>query len=388
MKKATWAFFSIIIALVLLLVGFKTVYAEDIGCGNDPGCYNQKIQEYEGIIKNLSQQANTLNNQISQFNAQINLTILKISQTEEKITLLGGRIVALESSLNSLSKSFTSRVVETYKMSKMNSPVLLLTSSQSISDAVSKYHYLKLIQEVDRGLLTKLQGAQTSYKGEKAAQEALQIDLTKQKASLSSQKAAKAKLLAATQNDEKKYQQLLSQAKAEYEAIQAIIAGHGQETEVGHIGERAKIASIIRGASCNSEGSHLHFMVTQNGNVVNPFDYLSGIDYENCSGSGCGNSDSDPFNPRGSWSWPINPKIKFNQGYGNTWAVRNTWVSRIYNFHNGIDINSESSSDVLATKPRILYRGSYSGYNSCALRYVRVRHDEGGIETYYLHVNY
>ena len=23
--------------------------------------------------------------------------------------------------------------------------------------------------------------------------------------------------------------------------------------------------------------------------------------------------------------WPISPAIEFNQGYGETWSVRNTW---------------------------------------------------------------
>ena len=45
---------------------------------------------------------NTLKNQIAQFNAQINLTQLKIADTQNKILLLGGRIDQLEVSLNDL----------------------------------------------------------------------------------------------------------------------------------------------------------------------------------------------------------------------------------------------------------------------------------------------
>jgi len=202
------------------------------------------------------------------------------------------------------------------------------------------------------------------------------------------QKAAKDNLLKLTKNDEKRYQSLLAAARSELEAIQAIIAGKGQETQIGSVGQGQRIASIIQGASCNSSGQHLHFIVSQGGAVQNPFNYLkSGIAFNNCSGGSCGSSDGDPFNPSGSWDWPIVPTVDFSQGYGVTWAVRNTWVGSIYGFHNGIDIDSPSS-EVRAVRSGVLYRGSYVGSAGCALRYVRVDHDENEFETFYLHINY
>ena len=217
----------------------------------------------------------------------------------------------------------------------------------------------------------------------------MQEQLEVQKKNLDAQKKAKAYLLQVTKNDEKKYQQLLARAKAEYEAIQAITAGKGVETKVGKVNEGEKIASIIQGTSCNSSGTHLHFMVRSGTTALNPFNYLSpNISYENCSGSSCGSGDGDSFNPSGSWNWPINGPIKFSQGFGATWAIRNSWVGRIYSFHNGIDINSESSSTIKAVKSGTLYRGSYSGGGGCRLRYVRVDHDDSNLDTLYLHVNY
>ena len=202
-------------------------------------------------------------------------------------------------------------------------------------------------------------------------------------------KAAKAILLEQTRSDEKKYQQLLSSARAEFEAIQAIIAGKGTEEEVGKVSQGARIATVIQGPSCNSSGPHVHFIVRQGTSTQNPFSYLrAGVDYENCSGSSCGSADGDSFNPGGSWDWPVNPKIKYSQGYGSTWAVRNTWVGRVYQFHNGIDINGVSSSEVKAVRSGVLFRGSYSGSSGCRLRYVRVDHDDSDIDTLYLHINY
>lgn len=330
----------------------------------------EEIEQYEKEIVRLSAQAGTLTKQISQFNAQIRLTGLKIEETQEKIGLLGGRIDLLEGSLRALSDAFSARANETYKMARLGDPFILLITSQDLSNAVARFHYLQRIQESDRGLLVRLQDAQLTYVGEKTDQESLQIELEDQEQVLGAQKAAKASLLEITRNDEKKYQELLAIARAEFEAIQAIIAGQGEEKKVRQIGQGEKIAAVIQGASCNSSGGHAHFIVRDGQVTKNPFSYLkSGVSHDNCSGSSCGSNDGDPFNPSGSWDWPISPTIKFTQGYGLTWAVRNTWVGSIYRFHNGIDINSTASSDVRAVRPGTLYQGSYTVFNSTNIRH-------------------
>ena len=200
---------------------------------------------------------------------------------------------------------------------------------------------------------------------------------------MDNQKAAKQKLLNVTQNDEKIYQRLLEQARAEYAAIKGIIAGAGTETKLREVKKGEVIASVISGASCNSSGGHLHFIVQDNGSVTNPFNYLKSVDHSNCSGSGCGSSDGDSFNPSGSWDWPLNPAIELEQGYGNTWAARNTWVGRIYSFHNGIDINGSSNS-ALSVSDGDMYRGSYSV--GCTLPYLKLFHKNLNIRKFYFDV--
>ena len=383
MSKIKKAFF---VLLLLLLIG-QPPFAFAESESEKLERLGKEIEQYEQEINKLKSQAGTLSNQIAQYDAQIRLTTLKITQTEEKILLLGGRIVQLETSLQSLTKAFTSRVVYTYKMSRLNETYLMFIFSPDLDSAVSSFHYLQKIQEADRDLLVRLEKAQVDYQDQKSDQEELQKELEEQKNVLGAQKTAKAVLLEQTRNDERRYQQLLAAVRAEFEAIQAIIAGKGQEEEVGKVSQGQRIASIIQGASCNSSGSHLHFIIRQGTTTQNPFSYLrSGVDYENCSGSSCGSNDGDPFSPTGGWDWPINPRIKFSQGYGSTWAVRNTWVGRVYQFHNGVDINSESS-EVKAVRAGTLYRGSY-GTGSCRLRYVRVDHDDSDLDTLYLHINY
>jgi len=375
---------------VLLLVGVCGMVAGGVKADSETEKLEElgwQIEEYARKVEELQAKASTLSNQIAQFNAEIHLAELKIDQTQEQILLLGGRIDQLEVSLGDLSEAFESRVVETYRMTRLGDSAMLLFSAPDISKAVSRYRYLQKIQEADRDLLERLEQAKTTYEDRKGELEELNEVLAEQKAKLDSQKLAKDHLLTLTKNDEKTYQELLAQARAEFEAIQAIIAGRGDESEVGPVSQGEKIASVIQGPSCNSNGAHLHFMVVRGESTENPFSYLKSIEYENCSGPGeC--SAADPFNPSGSWEWPMNAPVKFTQGYGSTWAVANTWVGQIYQFHNGIDVNNEGDPTVKAVGSGTLYRGSYTGYNGCKLRYVRIDHDENEIDTFYLHINY
>ncbi|HET7098700.1 MAG TPA: hypothetical protein VFI61_00465 [Patescibacteria group bacterium] len=222
-------FFAIILlALIIYLGKASNSFADE--CDNiptTPDRIQEKIDCLSAKVSQLSSQASTLKNQVAQFNAQINLTTLKIKNTEEKIDLLGGRIDQLEISLDNLTTAFSSRAVETYKLSKFENNFGFLLSASDISEAVSRFHYLEKIQEEDRSLLNRLQEAQTTYKGEKSDQESLQNELEKQKSALSTQKIAKNNLLLATKNDESKYQSLLSQAKAQLAAFRSFVTRQG-----------------------------------------------------------------------------------------------------------------------------------------------------------------
>jgi peptidoglycan hydrolase CwlO-like protein len=202
-------FFLFILTSILFLGTAVFVRAQT--CTNETDC-NNLIQQYSDQISKLQGQANTLKNQIAQFDVQIKLTTLKIAQTQDQIALLGGRIDQLGSSLDSLTAAFSSRAVETYKLSRFENNFTFILSASDLTDAVSRLHYLQKIQEEDRSLLEKLQTAQTTYQGQKADQETLQKQLQTQQANLNTQKVAKNNLLKATKSDETKYQSLLAQA--------------------------------------------------------------------------------------------------------------------------------------------------------------------------------
>jgi peptidoglycan hydrolase CwlO-like protein len=386
------SFFFLLFLVLLLLGSVGLTLADD--SSSDLNEINRQIQEYQGKLKELGEAKKTLNNQISYMNYQIRLTTLKIRQTEESVALLekqieelSGRINKLDASLNKLSVVFLDKVITSYKSARVD-PLWLFLSSNGFADFYRRWKYLRVVQLNDRRTLLALEQARANYdlvkqeKKEKQQQlEALKKQLDNQKAALVRQRKDKEYLLAVTKNNEKKYQQLLSQALAELEAIQQAVAGKGRETKVGQVKAGEQIATIIVGSSPCSSGTHLHFEVQQGGSHKNPANFLKPIslnyDYDT-------SKIAEFINPTGSWDWPLNPPIYVHQIYGET-----TWIRILglhYKFHTGIDISSDDLM-VKSVADGTLYNGSIKcggGY----LRYVRVKHQDSDISTYYLHVNY
>ncbi|MFI5240821.1 MAG: murein hydrolase activator EnvC family protein, partial [Microgenomates group bacterium] len=340
---------------------------------------SERIGCLEGQISKLQVQSKSLSNQIAQFDAQIKLTTFKISQAEEKIELLGGRIDQLEDSLTSLETAFSSRARETYKMARFENNFFFIFAADDVSEAVSRFHYLEKVQEADSDLFNRLQNAQTTYKGEKTDQENLQTELLEQKTILDKQKKEKANLLSVTKNDEKKYQQLLSIAKAEL----AVVFGGGKETFMRDVSEGEKIGSIITGSSGCSSGTHLHFEVHQGSSIQDPNNYLRGISFSYDYGPDQ-YSYYGTINPHGSWNWPLNEPISINQAYGSHSYAKTFYSGGI---HTGIDMDSGSGNNVKAVKAGKLYGGSYScgGAYPGTLLYAKIDHGDG-MTTWYLHI--
>jgi len=375
-----------------------TVFAQETASNGQSSDLSNKIREYQQKLDELRRQKNTLSSQIQYMDTQIYLTGLKIKEIENKIDTiqkevetLTQRISGMDDSLSYLLKTLIDRITASYKTRKI-SPMDILFNSTNISQLINNIKYLKTARENNQNLLIQVQQVKLNFEEQKKLREQKAVELDNLDKSLSIQqkefdyqKIAKQKLLVDTNNDEVKYQELLSQAQAEYTAIQGIVTAGGNEVEIGSIKKGDVIASIISGPSCNSGGPHTHFIVKDNGVIANPFNYLKPISFSNCSGSFCGSSDGDLFNPSGNLDWPLPASIELEQGYGSTWAVRNTWVGRVYSFHNGIDING-ANSDITAISDGDLYKGSYNGMNGCALPYVKLVHKDSNIITYYLHV--
>ena len=403
MAKKLFSFIiTFIIALTIFTGSFFVSYAQeqsedqteeqstDQSDSQAKGDLQKKIDEFEKKLSELRNQKDTLSSQIQYMDTQIYLTGLrvqetnaKIEKTEFEIGKLDDWIGDLDVSLDELSKTMIERITASYKNRKA-SVIDIVFDSKSASDIVNKLKYYEVARESNKKVLLEVQEAKSNYEEQKELREkkkeeldSLHKTLVVQEEDLTNQQEAKRDLLERTQSDEKTYQQLLERAKAEYAAIQQIVAGVGTETYIRNVTKGDTIASLISGPSCNSSGEHLHFIVKEGDNVVDPFTKLKQVDSVN-------DSNGDPFNPSGSWDWPLPPTIELHQGYGETWFVR---AYGWYRFHNGIDITG-TSSGVQAVADGKLYHGSYSGFNGCALPYVKVVHNDSNISTFYLHVNY
>lgn len=346
---------------------------------------------FENLLKEASSQKRTFESEVKIFNSAIAVTTAKIftnikeiENLEKEIASLNGKITTLDFSLDQLSEILLKRIAETYKKGRVNFVGLFL-SSDSFSDFISRYKYLKVVQLHDRNLMLQMETARTNFEDQKTLKEQKQDELEvakkkldSQKNILAQQKQDKERLLSATQANESKYQSLLQISRQEIEAIQGITAGEGKEEKVGKVSQGERIASIISGASACSTGTHLHFQVAEGSDVRNPFSYLRNVDLIDDSGG-------DPHQGTGDWDWPLNQPIKFNQGFGSdTSAIRARYVW--YTFHTGIDIAS-SDLVVKSVKSGTLYRGSIA-CGGGTLRYVRVDHDDSSIDSYYLHIYY
>jgi peptidoglycan hydrolase CwlO-like protein len=341
-----------------------------------------KITEVQKEKKSLSSTITFLNTKISLNEKEIEKTLFEIRMLEAQVNDLGQRIEGLELSLHDLSSALIERVQNQYKRGRGDGLERMFATT-GISSLFKETKYLSQVRAHTQELLLNTEQKRQVYDQEKKTKEqaqremlALKAKLEVQQKDLQQQKQDKNRLLAITQNDEKTYQDQLAKTLEEYNAIQSIAAGAGNETEVRDVKTGDTIASIIAGASVCSTGTHLHLEVRKDGALRNPSSYLKGADIVWRDSS---------FDFSGSWEWPLNDPAIVTQGYGYTsWSRTGFYGGQP---HTGIDMVSKSSSlTVKALKDGKLYRGSVKcGRGN--LRYVRVKHDDG-VSSYYLHVNY
>lgn len=188
--------------------------------------YNQEIAQLEAKISGLSSSAKTLGNEIEYYDSQISLATLKISQTEDMIASISRKIDSLESKLSAREQVLTRQIVTSYRQSYLD-PFRLIMSSTQFSTLLSRLKYNRLVQTNSRKFLYDTQLIQTNYAQQKTIIEDSQKKLAKQKIGLSSLREQKNLLLIQTKNDEVVYQKLLSQAKAERDALKAFAQSRG-----------------------------------------------------------------------------------------------------------------------------------------------------------------
>src|SRR3989344_4911112 len=389
---------TIFLLLPLSLLIFSTTRIHGVSleeCENDSSAnINECIDLFSQKIDELGNQKNTLASQIAQYDTQIKVTQLKISeatntieQLEKEIGILGFRIGYVSESIGRLEELVKKRIVATYQQS-FTSNLELILASDDFADVMLRLQYLKQVQENDRRILASLQETRSNYANQKDEREVKQAAIEENKnklevlsASLDAQRNDKESFLAVTKNDEVRFQRLLSQAQAE----RAIVFGGGTDVFMRDVKQNeniGRIASYETSPGCSS-GPHLHFEIHKNGSVQDPSNYLKKVNFS-YNYSSEQQSVYGTVNPQGDLPWPLNEPIGVNQGFG---AQKN---SSFYGpaGHQGIDIQTGSGNangqTVKVIKDGELYGGSYN-CSSGKLFYAKVEHDDG-LVTWYLHM--
>jgi peptidoglycan hydrolase CwlO-like protein len=230
--------------VLILLIGL-TIFlsASSVSFAQSAEELQSQIDQYIQKLDELGKSKNTLSNQIKLLDSQYQLTLLKITQTENSIKKLEKEIAdlvveidKLEVDITKVSESYIHQTVQNYKLQK-RIPVFAYLFYSNLNTFLEQHRYISSVQKDSQDNLISMETIRSNYDHQKTAKakkqaemENLQKTLSSQKSSLTTQKAAKNSLLKTTQNDERKYQQLLATAQSQLAALKSFSSSAGGST--------------------------------------------------------------------------------------------------------------------------------------------------------------
>ncbi len=197
----------------------------------------QKIEQYKDNIKNAQNEATSLNNQIYILNNQIAKAELDITAKEEEIKAVELEISQVELEIKDSetkienAKEDLSAFVRRLDQYDQKNYLMVLLSNNSFSEFFDQIKYLEGIEEEIQQtlnrvqeLVEKLNKQKNGLNQKKQELSDLLNKLEDDKLALESQKQTKQYLIGQTRNSEKKYQNMVTDLKAEQAAANNAIA--------------------------------------------------------------------------------------------------------------------------------------------------------------------
>jgi septal ring factor EnvC (AmiA/AmiB activator) len=277
--------------VILLLVSIDIVTAENT---DD---LLKKQDEYQKIITNLNSKSNTLRNELDYIDTEMSLTGLKITEVEKNLAQknmllsdLTNYIEGLTKRMDKLDKSMSiqdtalkERIIERYK-SLTDVNVLSVLVSGNLEKAMLKLQYIEQLEEQDRRIISYMKDTKSDYgvqqkliERKRSEVEQVKKEIISQKEklvsyreSLKKQNDEKESLLKLTENDEAKYQRLLSQIQAELDAQNLAIGIEGKD---GTLVKKGEVIGYLGNTGC-STAPHLHYSYIIGSKAVDPYPYL------------------------------------------------------------------------------------------------------------------
>lgn len=242
-----------------------------------------QIDQYQGQISSYQQQGSTLNGQIGELNdkiASLNLQIqainLTMGQLDQEITQTQSQITVTQSDITDKQTAIQGLMNSIYQNDQV-SLIEVFLENPRLSDFWDNAQNIDLLQDnlrVAVQQVTDLQGQLQNQEQEfaasrDAASTAKEYQLSQQQA-IASTKTQKTQLLAATQGQESKYQQLLVQTQASAAQI------------------RNRIFQLLGGGQLSFEDAYQYAQLASNATGIDPSLILAVLDRESALGQNVG----------------------------------------------------------------------------------------------------
>ena len=188
--------------------------------------YRQGVSEHQERGQNLKAEIARINGIIAQINRDIAVTEKKLNKTELEITALGIEINEKETSIKKLKAGLAGLIQILFERQK-ESLFATLFKNRLLSDffrQLDSYSYLegKILGSVEnlRNLQKELSEEKKDAEGKKKEEEGLRQTLKGRQSASASEKNTRQQILNVTQNQEKKYQQLLQDQEKKIAALE------------------------------------------------------------------------------------------------------------------------------------------------------------------------